>query len=283
MNKPLLQTEIEEWLKEEPYGIDKIMLENGMSSFHPVKQEELEHWFSKWLNQLPQEQQVRAVEMIDVLMTYLSTFYQKKARCEKVEQEIIRQAIPLQSDLTDIKQMSELHAQEIEYVADKFRSRYGFFAMAQGSLAGTGHPVAMIADFPVLLVLNLKMIHYLAGCYGYSLNNPHEQVLALKVLHGASLPKKYRHQAWNMVNEHINTYNEGQMNPIERLIQPEWLETLAKQWVKSMIVFGMKRASRKKLPLLGMAYGASVNYQFTKQVSQFATYCYRQRLYHEKG
>ncbi|WP_304502747.1 EcsC family protein [Caldalkalibacillus mannanilyticus] len=142
----------------------------------------------------------------------------------------------------------------------------------------------MLADLPALLAINMKMIQSIAGSYGYSLTSPTEQILSLQVLNAASLSKKLHADVMHWLEEnHLDEAEAFLSHRQGTIIQPEWLETLAKQWIKSLVLYGMKKTTKHSFSILGIALGANLNYQFTKNVAQFSSQFYRQRYLKSNG
>lgn len=284
-----LYSEIEQWLQEDPYHLEE-QTTDSLSGTLLSKQYELQKWFSEWINQLPDQQKQMVVDIVEEIVIYLSQYFQKPWKCDEIEQKTLREVRVMNPHILEIEQLKELSLHQLEYIEDKFRTRYQMYALVEGGVAGTGHVPLVILDLPVLLGINLNMIHHQATVYGYSLKHPMEQVLALKVLHAASLPKQHRQKAWQwllehaegvnidsiMEKQHSTTFNHG------TVIQTEWLETLVKQWIKSMFLYGMKRRAQKSLSIIGILAGANMNYQFTKNIASFTSYFYRFRFLEEQ-
>lgn len=242
--------------------------------------DEVNDWFFNWMQQLPQQQQETMVEIVDQLVLHLSNLYQQKSRIDEVEKKILIEGRLFNSDIDTISEMKRLSLHQLEYIEEKFKSKYSLYSLIEGGIAGVGHPLCLLFDFPALLSINMKMIHSISSTYGFSLRYPSEQVLALKVLHAASLSKRYRSEAWDWIIQQYEHETEFSLyiNDQKTIIQPEWLETLAKQWIKALGLYGMKKVSKKGLPVLGIALGANLNYKFTKQVAAFTSEFYRYRF-----
>ncbi|MDQ0339763.1 hypothetical protein J2S00_002556 [Caldalkalibacillus uzonensis] len=281
-----LRVEIEQWLAEQTYEWDNVLEENAFNKNLLVSQAELNHWLTQWLNTLPAEQKKTVIDIIDHLVIYISNFFHKHSNCEEIERSIVMEARLFESGLSSFEEIPSVDFYRLQYIEQKFRSRYPLYALVEGGLAGSGHPLLLAIDFPALLSINLKMLHYVASTYGYSLKHPYEQMLVLKVLHAATLPRHHKRAAWDWLIEHhvhrgqareLTLFDNGQT-----LIKEEWLETLVKQWVKAVVLYGLKKTSKKNWSLVGMVFGANMNYQWTKRVGQFASLFYRYRFLEER-
>jgi hypothetical protein len=271
---------IEKWLASDGYELDELLGKISFKDATPINQKELDGWFAKWIQQIPEDKKHLVVDVMDQVLYHLSNSYQSSARSEGIEQKILREARLFQSDLEQITDMQRLSFHEAEYIEEALKNKHYMYALTEGGVAGTGHPLLLIMDFPALLMINMNMVHHIASTYGYSLKIPTEQLLALKVLHAAVLPKSYRQPAWEWLMHQYNDDDEWSLyvHDSETLVQPEWLETLAKQWVKSMVLYGIRKTSKKKMSWLGIGLAALSNYQFTKQVGEFASHFYRYRF-----
>ncbi|MDQ0168122.1 EcsC family protein [Bacillus horti] len=244
--------------------------------------EELDKKFSEWMDLLPSEYQKIAVEAIDQVMFALANFCQQKAAVIETEHKIMVEARLFHEQIEAIEDMQKLSIQQLEFMESKIRSRFSKYALAEGGIAGLGHPLGLLLDFPALLTINLKMVQSIASTYGYSLRYPPEQALALKVLHAASLPKMYEEEAWSwliaelydQLDEDFPFYQEDQGT----IIQREWLQTLAKQWIKSIGLYGLKKATKQKYSIVGAVLAAGANYQFTTHIGQVASRFYQYRF-----
>jgi hypothetical protein len=252
--------------------------EQGMRLFQGL--DEINDWFSNWIMKLPQQQRETVVEIVDQLILHLSNFYHQKSKMEETEKKLLIEARLFDSSISSIQEMGQLSQAQLEYIEEKFTSKYTLYSLIEGGVAGIGHPLLLFFDLPALLSINMKMIQSIASTYGYSLRYPQEQVLALKVLHAATLSKSYQDGAWEWIVQQYLDKDEFSLYILEHetVIQPEWLETLAKQWIKAIGLYSMKKASKKSFPIFGIALGANLNYQFTKQVAQFASRFYRFRF-----
>lgn len=270
--------EIEEWLLEYTSTNDDLI-----QDFIEMKKEEVNKSFSTWIRQLPEQQKQTFLEVLDQLIFQLSSYYHKSSRCNELEQKIMVEGRLFYSELDSITDMSQVPFHQLEYIEEKFKSKYRLYALMEGGIAGIGNPLSIALDFPALLFINLNLIQHIAGTYGYSLRSTGEQMLALKVLYASTLPRNYRHESWEWVTEQIKNKNDYDIliSDEESMIQPEWLETLAKQWLKSVALLGLRKSSKKGIPILGVLLGANVNYHFTKNAAQFASYFYRYRFLYE--
>nr|WP_272899175.1 EcsC family protein [Caldalkalibacillus salinus] len=235
------------------------------------------------MQKLPDEYKVMAVEVLDQLVLMLSQFCHKHHRLVETEKKILLEARLYDEEMTQIEELRRLKLSQRQYIEEKMKSRYVLYSLVEGGVAGTGNPVGLALDLPALLTINLKMIQAVANAYGYSLTSPPEQVLALKVLHAGTLSKAYHEDAWEWM---VSEYHKGEEYPLyvtehETVIQSEWLETIAKQWIKAMSLYSLKKASKKGVSVVGVLVGATLNAQFSKQVGEFASRFYQYRVEQE--
>lgn len=241
--------------------------------------QDVNQWFSKWIQQLPDQQKQLTLEAIDQVVHYLSNFSHQKKRCLEMEQDILMEARIFNEDIEHIEDLSHLSTRQLEYISQKYVNKYQMYALVEGGVAGIGHPLGIALDFPALLMLNIRMVHYIASSFGYSIQHINEQMTAMHVLFGASLYENYRETIFEGLLEQTRAADDNPylMLENEAMIPQEWLETLAKQWLKAITLYGLKKSSKKGYSIFGMALGARLNYVFTKQVAQFATKFYLER------
>lgn len=274
-----LLSEIEEWLEHFPQAGDSMF-----TGLLDEKREEVQETFNRWLQRLPEEQKHSFLEILDQLIIQLANFLQKGSKSLEVEEKILLEGRLFVPDLHSITDMPRIPFHQLEYIEEKFTSKYRLYSLMQGGATGLGHPLVLAFDLPTLIMINLQLIQYIAGTYGYSLRSPSEQLIALQVLYGASLPRQYTAQAWQWLVSKVETDSEESLLFYREqiLIQEEWLETLAKHILKSFLLLGLRKTSRKCISLLGILLGANTNYSFTKQVAKFASYFYRYRCLQQK-
>lgn len=269
-----LLNEIEEWLERFPQAED-----SAFGGLLMEKKGEVKETFNRWLERLPEKEKHTFLEILDQLLIHLANFLQKGSKSLEVEEKILLEGRLFVPDLYSIGDMTRIPFYQLEYIEEKFTSRFRLYSLMQGGATGLGHPLVLALDLPALITINLQMIQYIAGTYGYSLRSPGEQLIALQVLYGASLPKQYTAQAWQWLVSKVERESEEHLlfHREQHVIQEEWLETLAKHLLKSLLLLGLRKTSKKGISLLGILLGANTNYTFTKQVAQFTSYFYRYR------
>jgi len=250
--------------------------------FYADKAEELNEWFTKWVAKMPGDKKESIIELMDHMFFYLSSFFQQKEQTEELERKILLEARLFDPEIHSIHQMDQLALHQLEYLEEKWKRKYTMYALIEGGIAGIGHPFFLVADLPALLAINMKMIQAIASSYGYSLKSPAEQVILLQVLHAASLHEKMHGSAMEWLEENFLDEEDALLAyRQDTVLQPEWLETLVKQWMKSLVLYGMKKTTKNSFSILGVALGANLNYQFSKRVAQFSSEFYRKRFLHE--
>jgi uncharacterized protein (DUF697 family) len=239
---------------------------------------EAEEWILERFEAVPSETKAQMVEVLDKTIIYLSNFLNQKSRLEEQEQAVLAEALQFNMRLEEIHLMSQLSEEQKAYLAHKWIAKYSLYAAGQGVLSGTGQILALIADLPVLLSINMRMIQSIANSYGFSLTSPLEQEIALRILHTASLPDKYRNQAFEMLVNNVQGLSPDDYSLYQgQVIQAEWLGTLTKHMMKACMLFVLKKRSQKKLSVFGILTGANANYQFTKKTGHMAQQFYSLR------
>src|SRR5699024_3415709 len=106
----------------------------------------------------------------------------------------------------------------------------------------------------------------------------------LKIFHAASLPKNLQFQSWHKLE---NEVYEQENDPYfyqgtETITHSSWLEHVLKQLAKVIAIQMLRKKVIQGVPLLGMAFGAGINYQFSRQVTEMAHQFYQKRYLIEK-
>jgi hypothetical protein len=187
-------------------------------------------------------------------------------------------------EIDHIADMKKLNIDQLRYMASQHIARQRLLSFAQGGLTGTGGFFLLGIDFPAVLTMNLRSVQLIAMNYGYQVGLPGEMMTALKVFHTASLPRRLRHDAWKNLEEEVfgGIYDLYFYEDDSILVNSHWLEHTLKQLVKSVVIQLLRKKLVQGVPLLGMAFGASMNYQFSRQITELAHHFYQKRHLNDK-
>lgn len=250
---------------------------------------DFERTFDKWVElgfeKLDENIREQFFKSLDHWLFHLHAFIQGSDSQMIARDRLLKAARILKEDIDQIVDMKSLTVDQLAYLADQQIAKYRIYSFAQGSLAGTGG-VLLGTDIPAMIMLNLRAVQNIANVYGYDVNIPYETMTSLKVFHAATLPKRMRAEGWsNLVNE-VKQFDEQlyyYYEKDEELTNATWLEQPLIQILKSMVIIMFRKKVIQGLPLIGMAFGAGMNYKLSRQVTDFAHHFYQMRYLLEKN
>ncbi|PAM96143.1 ABC transporter substrate-binding protein, partial [Flavobacterium sp. IR1] len=155
----------------------------------------------------------------------------------------------------------------------------------QGGLTGMGGMFLLAADLPAVIAINLRSIQQIATIYGYDLKRPVEMVIALKLLHLSTLPKAFQAHEWDRLWQDLDQHHTDDIfyAGSEEIVEPEWLGQFIRQLAKSFVITMLRKKVFQGLPLVGMAFGAGINYRLSQQVIELSHKFYQKRLLAERN
>lgn len=264
-------TEIEKWSEQMQY-----------------EQTDFEMTYDKWLENslslIPENVRTEFFSKLDNWLFHLHAILQGTQIQVDARERLIRSARVFNQDIDDISDLKELTIDQLIYLTENQIAKHRLYSFAQGGLSGTGGLLLLGTDIPGITVLNLRIVQLIAMTYGYEVNTPYEMMTSLKVFHAATLPKRMRFQGWEELTQGADGYTQNQYfyNGSEDLTDETWLELPLKHIVKAVAISVLRKRMIQGIPLVSMAIGAGMNYQLTRQVSDYAHNYYRLRFLKEK-
>ncbi|SDH32320.1 EcsC protein family protein [Alteribacillus persepolensis] len=235
----------------------------------------------KGLARLPKKQAAYMLSMTDRLFFYTQSFILHSQFHEEAKERLIKEARLFNENINDIKELKMLSFDQLHFIHHQFMARQRLLALGQGGLAGAGSWLFALSDVLALFLLNLRTVQLSALCYGYDVLHPAEMMLALRVFHGASLPKHMQKQAWNNAEKEIGAlsneypwFYEGE----ERITDIHWFHEPIRQAGKLFLLRVLRKKMLQGVPVLSMAAGAACNYSTTKQTAAWAGAFYEKRF-----
>jgi hypothetical protein len=264
-------TEIEKWSEQMQY-----------------EQTDFEMTYDKWLENslslIPENVRTEFFSKLDNWLFHLHAILQGTQIQVDARERLIRSARVFNQDIEDISDLKELTIDQLIYLTENQIAKHRLYSFAQGGLSGTGGLLLLGTDIPGITVLNLRIVQLIAMTYGYEVNTPYEMMTSLKVFHAATLPKRMRFQGWEELTQGADGYTQNQYfyNGSEDLTDETWLELPLKHIVKAVAISVLRKRMIQGIPLVSMAIGAGMNYQLTRQVSDYAHNYYRLRFLKDK-
>ncbi len=252
------------------------------------EQTDFEMTYDKWLENslrlIPENIRIEFFSKLDSWLFHLHAILQGSQFQVDARERLIGSARIFNHEINEITDLKELTIDELSYLTENQIAKHRLYSFAHGGLSGTGGLLLLGTDIPVITILNLRVVQLIAMTYGYEVNTPYEMMTSLKVFHAATLPKRMRYQGWDAITQDADVSNLNQYfyNGSDELTDETWLELPLKHIVKAVAISVLRKRMIQGIPLISMAIGAGMNYQLTRQVSDFAHNYYRFRFLMEK-
>ncbi|MBD8068975.1 EcsC family protein [Bacillus sp. PS06] len=233
---------------------------------------------------VPDEVRTEFFAKIDNWLFHLHAVIQGTQLQMDARDRIITSARAFHDEVDQLSDLKNLTLDQLAYLADHQIAKHRVYSFAQGGLVGTGGLLLVGTDILTMTIINLRAVQLIAMTYGYETSTPYEMMLSLKVFHGATLPKNLKHRGWEELIEELDgaTDNPFFYEGTDHFVNEAWVKQPLKQILKGFVIFMFRKKLIQGLPLVGMTIGASMNYQFTRQVTEFAHKFYQYRYLNEK-
>ena len=205
--------------------------------------------------------------MIDQWLFYIQTaIRQSKNQTEKVEL-LLAQAKAVDNEIQTVTDLKKLPIEHLNYFANQQISSHQMLSVIQGGVTGSGHTLLLSIDLPLMIVINLRAVQLIAASYGYDPKEPFEMMIALKVFHCATLPKRFQKRPGNQLLEEVchaggMYFYEGN----ENIVNQSWLTRLLLQIVKWWFIKLFRKNKRD-----GLSSSASVSERDSITVTKTVT------------
>jgi len=247
-------------------------------------QRTFDRWLTRKLDDIPERMQKVFYEKVDTSLFNLHSVIQNSFIQKDAKNQILLSARALNNRIQQVSDLHFLSIDQLHYLADLQTSKHRLYSFFQGGITGTGGMLLTSADIPLQAVMNLRATQMISMCYGYEINNPYEMMTSLKVYHAALMPKHLQYEQWIELKKELqpdngmNYFYEGNEDMADQNSMKYILAQIAKLSVLSLF----KRKLVAGIPLVSMMIGAAGNYQFTRQITEFANKYYQYRLIFEK-
>ena len=152
------------------------------------------------------------------------------------------------------------------------RDRITFYkntAAAEGGITGAGGILLSFADFSLLLILKLKMLHDIAALYGYSVTDYKERIYLLYIF---QLAFSRREQRTHIYRQIVN-WEEQKKHLPDDIHQFDW-RTFQQEYRDYIDLAKLAQF----IPVIGAPVGVVVNYRLLDKLGRTAMNAYRMRL-----
>jgi uncharacterized protein (DUF697 family) len=143
-------------------------------------------------------------------------------------------------------------------------------ASAEGAVTGAGGILIGLADFPIFIVIKMKLLFEIASLYGFDVKDYKERLYILYVFQLAFSSQQRRNELY-MRLQNWSTYVAGLPEDADefdwRSFQQEYRDYIDLAKMAQLI------------PVIGAAVGAIANYKLVAKLGETAMNCYRMRKF----
>ena len=147
-------------------------------------------------------------------------------------------------------------------------SNYKKTAAAEGGITGAGGILLGLADFPILLVIKLKMLFDIGSLYGFDVKDYKERVYILHIFQLAFSSQEHRREVYKL----IENWEEEKARLPEDINQFDW-RSFQQEYRDYIDLAKMAQL----IPGIGAVVGIVVNYKLIKDLGNTAMNAYRMR------
>ncbi|WHY70839.1 EcsC family protein [Fictibacillus enclensis] len=243
-----------------------------------------ERWVKQQLNQLNPALIEKMNNGIDAALFHVHSLIQNSRHQMDVRERLLSEARIFHPEAEEIEDLKVCSVDQLTYIAQQQIARSRMLSLAQGGLSGTGGLLLLGIDIPAMIALQVRSIQYIAMNYGYDIQKPYEMMMSLKVFHASTLPKRYQHESWDELMEEISSGEADSFFYVgdESVADISWLSMPLRQGIKGLIITMLKKKVVQGIPLLGVLFGAGMNYQKSREVTEFAHKFYQKRFLMDK-
>lgn len=240
-----------------------------------------EDWMQESFERLPLKFKSNFEHFIEQWFLYTYTFLQSTTMQNDAIQRILQTARTYDDTIDTIEDLKELSIEKLTYLAEQQVARNRLYSFTQGGITGTGGWLLLGIDLPLIVTMNLRTVQLIGSSFGYNMNHPIEMLIALKVFHAGSLPKRMQYNSWNELKKSIEQQNS--ILEEKQIVKNEgWYEHIIKQIFKTIAIVSFKKKVIQGVPILSIGIGAVTNYRLARQISDFAKKFYQYRSITEK-
>lgn len=143
-------------------------------------------------------------------------------------------------------------------------------ASAEGAVTGAGGILMGLADFPIFIVIKMKLLFEIASLYGFDVKDYRERLYILYVFQLAFSSQQRRNELYLRVlnwDSYVSQLPENADEFDWRSFQQEYRDYIDLAKMAQLI------------PVIGAAVGAIANYKLVAKLGETAMNCYRMRKF----
>lgn len=266
MSEKLIWKEIHAWEKKQQ--------SLGANDFEML----YDHWINLAFKKMNPTVTRQYFQFVDSWLFHTHAFLQGSTVQKESRQQIVSTGRIFNPTIEEIRDMAFLSIDQLTYLSQQHVAKGRLYSFAQGGITGAGGLLLIGIDFPLMMVMNLRVVQLIGLTFGKEMNHPYEMMLCLKVFHAATLPKRLQKQAWDKLFEELGESESTYIyDGAEELTDQSWLDQPLKQIFKSLFIHMFRKKLLQGIPVVSVAIGAAGNYHLTKQVADFSLRFYQKR------
>ena len=176
-------------------------------------------------------------------------------------------------DVEDVEELRDEPLDKLDELAQGFFTENSVLAALSGGGTGLGGAILIVADIPLLFMINFRMIQQIGASFGFPMKSPEYRPVVLSIYNAAaSNEREARSAALREISvaaaafANDITYKgrvKGTFRDQNRHVPREIAKNIVGRKLLQMV------------PLAGAAFGAGINYWFTNETAQTAYMLFR--------
>ena len=161
---------------------------------------------------------------------------------------------------------------DIQFMEVRINERIKFYrntAAVEGGITGAGGILLGLADFPLLLVIKIKLLFEIAALYGFNTDDYKERIYILHIFQLAFCSHEERRNVYLK----MENWDEKSRHLPDDIHQFDW-RTFQQEYRDYIDLAKMAQL----IPVIGAPVGVVVNYRLIKKLGMTAMNAYRMRL-----
>ncbi|MDC3412658.1 EcsC family protein [Aquibacillus sp. 3ASR75-11] len=243
--------------------------------------------FEKWTEDLfhliPIKDQETFFQHIDQWLFHTHALLQNVPLGKHAVENVLQTGKIFNTDIRSVEDMKQLSIDQLTYIAKDQISSNRWISIIQGGLTGTGRISFVGLDLPLAILINLRLVYVIGSTFGYEMRKPYEMMIALKVFHAASLPKRLQSEAWASLQDELTLNHHGYMyEGDEHTTNVRSMHQPLRQIVKNLFLIRLRNKKTSRFPFIRVGVSAYLNDQLTYQVGEFTLRFYQKRFLTEE-
>ncbi len=181
-------------------------------------------------------------------------------------------------DVDTVEELRDEPLDKLDALARSYFTENTVLAALSGGGTGLGGAVLIVADIPILFMINFRLIQQIGAAYGFPMKSPEYSSVVLSIFNAAaSNEREARSSALREISVAAAAFaNDITYKGRVKGTFPDQSRHIPREIAKNIV----GRKVLQAIPLAGAAIGAGINYWFTNETAQ-TTYMLFRGLYLE--